>query len=117
MFRRIEFIDEDPPLAPLKRGLMGAASERVLDAWFDHLKGPPCRGRLPRNCRFYFTEEGWREVGSRVREAAMRDHLAFRVLRVKEASVEVMWRDRYEVAVRPRKSRYSRKRANHTDQD
>lgn len=117
MFRRIEFIDESPPLGPLKCGLMGAASESVLDAWFDHLKGPPYRGRLARNCRFYFTEEGWREVGSRVLEAAMRDSLAFRILTVKEASVEVMWRDRYEVAVRPRKSPYSRKRAQHTDQD
>ena len=68
MFRRIELIhpasvDADGDSYPgWKQGLTPASSSEVGDAWIDDLLGPS-RSSLPPNCRFYFTEKGWREVG------------------------------------------------------
>ena len=116
MYRRIEFIhpadvdDEGQVFPPFKDGLMSVVSGPVLDAWIDDLTGP---GRsLPPNCRFYFTEKGWREVGRNVVAEAQRAGQAYRVLAIKETSAQVVWRDKvrgYEVAVQPA----SRRRSNH----
>ena len=75
----------------------------VLDAWMDDLIGP-ARSSLPANCRFYFTEKGWREVGRKVGSAAQASGQQYRILRIKETDAQVVWRDGargYEVAVQP----------------
>jgi hypothetical protein len=108
MFRRIEFIhpgrsddpENDPPYIG---GLMLAGSDQVVDAWIDDLRGPS-RSSLPSNCRFYFTEKGWREVGRKVVAAARQSGSQYRILAIKETDAQVVWRDKvrgYEVAVQP----------------
>lgn len=113
MFRRIEFIlpagvldGESYP--PEKGGLMSVVSGPVAEAWWDSegvvgLLGP-ARSSLPPNCRFYFTEKGWRDVGRRVAAAARRTDQEYRVVAIKETDAQVVWRDKvrdYEVAVQP----------------
>ena len=109
MFRRIELIhppgvDADGEGYPgWKQGLTPASSSEVGDAWIDDLLGPS-RSSLPPNCRFYFTEKGWREVGRKVVAAARRTSQEYRVIAIKETDAQVVWRDKvrgYEVAVQP----------------
>ena len=74
-----------------------------MDAWADDLLGPS-RSSIPPNCRFYFTEKGWREVGRNVVAAARQTSQEFRVVTIKETDPQVVWRDKvrgYEVAVQP----------------
>jgi hypothetical protein len=82
---------------------MLAGSDQVVDAWIDDLRGPS-RSSLPSNCRFYFTEKGWREVGRKVVAAARQSGSQYRILAIKETDAQVVWRDKvrgYEVAVQP----------------
>jgi hypothetical protein len=112
MFRRIEFTlpggvdDEGLSYPPSRSGLMTPTPEPVADAWIDDLIGP---GRsLPANCRFYFTEKGWREVGRSVIAAAQQTHQEYRLIAIKETDAQVVWRDKargYEVAVQPKRAR------------
>jgi hypothetical protein len=123
MFRRIEVIlpgdvdDEGQSYPPSTKGLTSVVSGPVLDAWVDDLIGP-ARSSLPSNCRFYFTEKGWREVGRKVITAAQQTRQEYRVIVIKETDAQVVWRDKargYEVAVQPpRKRRSTRK---HDDAD
>ena len=121
MFRRIELIyRSDPPLvmefsdgkkevwSAWKHGLLGMAPGEVGDAWAYKLRGPS--RKIPRNAKFYFTERGWREVGRHVVAACQRTEQEYRVIRIKECEVNVVWRDRhydFEVAAQPRKKRES----------
>jgi hypothetical protein len=114
MFRRIEFIhpgavDEDgESVPPSKGGLMSEGSDPILVAWIDDLVGPA--RTLPSNCRFYFTEKGWREVGRRVIASAQRVGREYRLLVIKETDAQVVWRDEvrgYEVAIQPPSRRRS----------
>jgi hypothetical protein len=109
MFRRIELIhpgsvSEDGFWLPgFKQGLTPVSWPEVMDAWIDDLVGP-ARDSLPPNCRFYFTERGWREVGRNVVAAAMRTGQPYRVVAIKETDAQIVWRDKardYEVAVQP----------------
>jgi len=119
MFRRIEVIlpadidDEGQYYPPSNEGLTSVVSGPVLDAWIDDLVGPT-RSSLPTNCRFYFTEKGWREVGRKVAAAAKQTRQEYRVIAIKETDAQVVWRDKvrgYEVAVQPpSKRRSNRKR-------
>ena len=117
MFRRIEFVLPGGVLdgeayPPEKGGLMHVVTGPVLEAWIDDLVGPT-RSSLPANCRFYFTEKGWREVGRNVVEAAQREGRQYRVLRIKETDAQVVWTDKargYEVAVQPSSKRRGRSR-------
>lgn len=115
MFRRIELIhpggvDVTGESYPAwKAGLTPTSSPEVLDAWIDDLRGP--KGSLPANCRFYFTEKGWREVGRSVVAAARRTEQQYRVVAIKETDAQIVWRDKvmgYEVAVQPPGKRASR---------
>ena len=103
MFRRVELIDPD---GKLKHGLCGLSQEKVIDAWFDKLRGP--NRSIPLNAKFYFTELGWKEVGRQVIIACQQVGQAYRVIKVKENSVNVVWRDQHsglEVAAQPKKRR------------
>jgi len=118
MLRRIELIHPQEVITmadgtkeafpAAKLGLLGSSTEKVVDAWIEKLRGPNKRqGGIPRNARFYFTELGWREVGRYVVEACQQTGQEYRVIKVKEGTVNVVWRDRHyglEVAAQPKKS-------------
>ena len=131
MYRRIELIDEmsaedyrvfieslrqsaSDPDVDLKReyprfwktGLMGYGNPAVWDAWLD-MNSP--RRPVNRNARFYFTEEGWRRYGRKTIEVCQQVGQRYRVLRVKENEVDVIYRDEYQVAVRPKKKSRDKK--------
>ena len=123
MLRRIELIHPAEEIIlpdgsiesfpAIKLGLMGCDHAKVIEAWFDSLRGPGKRqGGIPRNARFYFTELGWKEVGRKVAEACQQVGQEYRVIKVKEGTVNVVWRDRHyglEVAAQPRKRRHNRR--------
>ena len=125
MFRRIELIDEmseepyrkfieamrqsiDDPDYHIERdyprfwksGLTGFGNPVVWEAWV-HMNSP--RRPVNRNARFYFTEEGWRRYGRKTIEVCQQVCQRYRVIRIKENSVDVVYRDEVQVAVRPKK--------------
>ena len=128
MFRRIELIGEIPDasfLATLehlrqrpditdeelrewaaaryqKSGLLGSIDDALLSAWVGM---PNPRRAINRNCRFFFTELGWRRYGRPSIAVCQRIGQRYRVLSVKERAVEIVYRDEVQVAVRPRKPR------------
>lgn len=123
MFRRIELIGEmgeadyrnmidamqedgQPIGRDVKRfwktGLMGIGNFTVSAAWIK-LNNP--RRGIFKNCRFYFTEAGWRRYGRPTVAACQQTGQLYRVLSIKEKSVEVVYRDELQVAVRPKKKR------------
>jgi len=83
-----------------KTGLMGFGNEVVTEAWV-HMPSP--KRSLYKNCRFYFTEAGWRRFGRSTIIACQKTNQEYRVLRIKEKSVDVVYRDEYQVAVRPKR--------------
>lgn len=139
MFRRIEMIEHmsrreqlrvlrrlsgvaDLPLRVVeqitdrdwKQGLMGLTRhEAVTRAWIQM----PAPRRLSKNTRFYFTEEGWRRYGRKTVAACLTVGQRYRVIRIKEKSVDIVYRDDVQVAVRPKKSRQVRARAEESSRD
>jgi hypothetical protein len=85
-----------------KSGLCGFGNSQVMAAW-DHMPSP--RRRITRNCRFFFTEEGWRKYGRPTITVCQQTHQRYRVISIKEKSVDVLYRDDVQVAVRPTKQR------------
>jgi len=85
-----------------KSGIMGFGDPRIWDAW-DHMRSP--RRSINQNVRFYFTEEGWRRYGRKTVEVCQQVGQRYRVIRVKENSVDVIYRDDVQVAVRPKRKR------------
>ena len=83
---------------------MACSPSEVIQAW-NALNAP--RRALYKNCRFYFTEEGWRRYGRPTVAACQKAGQEYRVIRLKERSVDVMYRDECQVAVRPRKDQKS----------
>jgi hypothetical protein len=121
MFRRIELIGQmsateyhdmmramqqsgEPIDQELKRfwksGLMGYGNETVDKAWVK-LNNP--RRDIFKNCRFFFTEAGWRRYGRPTVAVCQQAGQLYRVLSIKERSVEIVYRDEFQVAVRPNK--------------
>ena len=112
MFRRIEFIEQTNKKTRLpwdkgdrswKHGLMGVwmngeCCDMAMDA-ISALDAP----NVMRNCRFYFTEKGWDEMGRKIVHACKKTGQRFRIITIKEKSVDVVARDKFQVAVRPRK--------------
>jgi hypothetical protein len=97
-----------------KRGLLTGWGA-MADTWFGKLRGPD--RPIPRNAKFYFTEHGWREIGRKVAAACKKERQQFRIIRVKERDVEVVWRDLYydtEVAAQPRKKNPRRRKGDGT---
>ena len=101
MTQRGETIDKDLTRY-WKTGLMGFGNEAVNEAWV-HMPSP--KRFIGKNCRFYFTEEGWRRYGRPTITACQQTNQEYRVLRIKEKSVDVVYRDEYQAAVRPKKKR------------
>ncbi len=101
MEQRGEVIDKDLTRY-WKTGLMGFGNEVVNEAW---VYMPSPKRFIGRNCRFYFTEEGWRRYGRPTITACQQTNQKYRVLSIKENSVDVVYRDEYQAAVRPRKKR------------
>jgi hypothetical protein len=77
-----------------------------MDVWSD-LPNP--KKSIRRNCRFYFTEVGWRKYGRSTITVCQQTNQEYRVLRIKEKSVDVVYRDEYQVAVRAKKKRNGRR--------
>lgn len=121
MFRRIELIAQMPAIEwesicaraeqlglgntfrpAWKSGLMGASLPGVAEEWAS-MQVP--RRRIFRNCRFYFTEKGWMVYGRPTVAACQRVGQGYRVIRIKEKSVDVVYRDEIQVAVRPKKKK------------
>ena len=127
MFRRIEIIQHTEPGAyerliqaihqdtgepeeeirlqvprECKMGLLGTTASPASDPWIE-MNSP--RRAVNRKCRFYFTEEGWRRYGRSTIAACQRIGQEYRVLAIKEKSVDVIYRDEFQVAVRPKRKR------------
>lgn len=101
MYRRIELITKVGKRT-FKTGLCGLTwFDEVVDAWVDYLPSP--KKRLRKNCRFYFTELGWDLIGRNIVAACMKVGQEYRVIRIKENSVDVFYEDEWQVAVRSRK--------------
>ena len=98
MYRRIEMLIDD-----YKGGIMCSQTFEVFDSWAD-MKGPKGDG-IGKNCRYFFTEYGWKKMGRKVIEACQRTNQEYRIIKVKEKSVDVVYKDEIQVAVRPRKRR------------
>lgn len=85
-----------------KHGLTGRTFKpQLFDVWG---KLNPPRRRLFKNCRFYFTELGWKKYGRPTVVECQRIGQRYRILTIKERSVDVMYRDEFQVAVRPKYS-------------
>ena len=84
-----------------KMGLMGTVDSAAIDAWIG--MPSPRRVAIHPNCRFYFTEAGWRRYGRPAVIACQQYGYDYRVISVKEKSLDVIYRDDVQVAARPRK--------------
>jgi hypothetical protein len=113
MYRRLEIIHpeieyesdgEIHKFPPEKGGIMFASDF----SWADKLRGP--QKSIPPNTRFFFTEKGWREIGSQTVQRCKATGQEVRVIAVKENSVNVVWGDEYEVAAQPKKAHSRKKR-------
>ena len=108
MFRRIEVIHEyqwKGATEWYKTGLCGGMFHTMVgESWLDKLKGPSLP--LHKNCKFWFTEDGWNEVGRDVVAALQATKTEYRVLKIKERSVDIFYKDRLEVATRPKRRKY-----------
>jgi hypothetical protein len=119
MFRRIELIRprdkmtfRDGTVEIFEASKLGLCPcyGPIAEAWAGKLRGPD--GPIPRNAKFYFTEHGWREVGRKVVAACKKVEQEYRIIRIKECEVDVVWRDRHydtEVAAQPRKKKRCRR--------
>ncbi len=65
----------------------------------------PTEIRTHKNIRFFFTEDGWKRAGRPILHLVKQMGWDHRVLTIKERSVDVVYRDDLQVAVRPRKRR------------
>ncbi len=121
MFRRIEFIKrlnaarERELLEALAKGANAFSGERVrfektgimggtnyiVDSQWTLMNAP--RRALHKNCRFYFTEAGWKMYGRPTVIACQQTGQAYRIVTLKEKSVDIFYRDEIQVAVRPKK--------------
>jgi hypothetical protein len=109
MYRRIEMIshlkvDElEGKMIDIKGGLCFVpVKEGIFEVWSDM---PAPKKRIRKNCRFFFTEVGWNTYGRKIIQACQRVGQEYRVLRVKENSVEVVYKDEIQVVVRPLRKR------------
>ena len=109
MYRRIELITQftvgktENKTLYIKGGLCFIpTTKEVCEAWLDL---PLPRKPIRKNCRFYFTEKGWDVYGRAVVKACQKTGQEYRVIRIKEKSVDVVYQDEYQAVARPLKKR------------
>jgi hypothetical protein len=109
MYRRIELISQwslpeiEQKINYVKGGICFIpVKEGVFEAWWDM---PIPKKPINKNCRFYFTEKGWDIYGREIIKACQRVGQEYRVISVKEKSVDVYYIDDIQVVVRPLKRR------------
>jgi hypothetical protein len=109
MYRRIELISHLPSqelnkkMDDYKGGLCFVPQEDgIFEVWSD-MPGPT--KAINKNCRFYFTEKGWKVYGRAIVKACQQVGQEYRVLRVKENAVDVFYKDEIQVVVRPLRKR------------
>lgn len=109
MYRRIELISHlsvdtpDQKIFDIKGGLCFVpVTLEVAEAWV-HLQAPT--RRISKNCRFFFTEKGWDVFGRKIIRACQASGQEYRVIRIKEHSVDVFYKDEYQAVVRPLRKR------------
>ena len=76
--------------------------EGVFEVWTDM---PAPKKHIGKNCRFYFTNKGWDIYGRRIIKACQKVRQEYRVIRIKENSVETLYEDEIQVMVRPLRKR------------
>ena len=89
-----------------KYGVMsGGPDPQIFDNpyWVALAELPVPRESFRKNCKFYFTELGWDKFGRRMIHGLLQSKCQFMVITIKENAMEVMYKDKYQVAVRPRK--------------
>ncbi len=109
MYRRIELITHlpveeiDRRIWDIKAGLCFIpVKEEVIEVWMDM---PAPKKRIMKNCRFYFTEKGWKVYGRDIVKTCQQVGQEYRVIRIKEKSVDVFYKDEIQAVVRPLKKR------------
>jgi hypothetical protein len=112
MYRRIELISHLPVenvenmdriMFDIKGGICFVPQkEGIFEVWMDM---PIPRKSIRKNCRFYFTEKGWDVYGRAIVKACQKVGQEYRVIRIKENSVEVFYEDEIQVMVRPLRKR------------
>lgn len=80
-------------------------SLEIFDSWASQGKITGWCGNIPKNAKFFFTEKGWKDVGRHVVSACLKTRTKFRILKVKENSVNVVWANDYELAAQPKKGK------------
>lgn len=85
-----------------KTGIVASNPDAVTDAW-SSMNVP--RRTLFKNCRFYFTEVGWKRFGRPTITACQQTGTPYRVITIKEKSVDVFYRDENQVAVRAKRKK------------
>ena len=87
-------------------GLCGVSNEDVSDPW---IKMNSPRKSINKNVRFYFTEAGWEKFGRNTVAACIRTQQKYRVLAVEEHDVDVIYKDEFQVCIRPKRKDRPRK--------
>ena len=105
MYRRIQLIGHfarpDGTFVDMIHGLMGFSKGiEVADAWIN-INCP--RKVINKNVRYYFTEAGWDKFGRNTVAACIRTGQAYRVIAGEEHDVDVMYKDEYQVCLRPKR--------------
>lgn len=68
--------------------------------------------RTKKSIRFYFTELGWKRAGRPILRTIKQMNWDHRILSIKEKSVDIIYRDELQVAVRPRKASSNKAKSN-----
>lgn len=109
MYRRVEMIShapvdwDDRKVFDIKGGLCFIpVKEGVSEVWIE-MRAPT--KRIAKNCRFFFTEHGWDVYGRKIIQACQQLGQEYRVIRIKENSVDVFYKDEIQVVVRPLRRR------------
>ena len=104
MYRRIELIIDlsliEESVRDTIHGLCGIGNDEVVEAWF-RMNSP--RKSIHKNVRFYFTEAGWDQYGRDTVAVCIRTGQEYRGLAVKEHAVDVVYKDEYQVCIRPKR--------------
>lgn len=79
--------------------------EEIFESWAIDTKIKGNCGNIPRNAKFFFTERGWEEIGKKIVNICLKTKTKFRILKVKENSVNVVWNNGYELAAQPKKEK------------